>query len=436
MAYQLLRKLASDFTPNAGSNISFDVDHLKCDDYIVSAASVPRQFNSVALMSDGRLMTIAHKSNFYNWLRVFSVDLSTITNHQLSDNDNYQKMGMCLDGSDNVYVTTWVSPGHLKKYSNTGTLIWDYIADDTSYGKYHYTGGCYYYDNRIFSSNYYGYWLYINDLDGNLLHEINVYSESGNLISKPRAVFVDSTGIYVVGEYGRIAKWNVTTYAFIENIGNPLPFMLRTAQEVAIRKLSSGNWIVSDGGVANTYGSCGYYLLDSNFEAIRKLTFNTYDTVNDAKKGGLRGTSMSYTSPAVDETNKFLYLASAGAGGGESSKLIKLNTKDSSERYSTYQHDFGSSINIKRLNLNALYDNRDESWKSMRLWYQLDSGGYNEVDLKNPELDINGQVLDLKLGMTSYGFLRNWPEFYSLDILYDDNVPPENYPKKLDVRAI
>ena len=401
MSLKLLRKSAIDFTPNAGSNISFDTDHLKCDDYVMG--DVPLNAICLGRRTDGHFRCATSS----NWSLVykFGSDLSYLGQTTLQNVLAGWTEGMCIDDENKIWIVHNAAATAIQRYNDDGTLFGNYGSFSYGRGPFYYSGNdhIYFGQHGIASATEMA-------KDGTVIH-----TEAG--INTAKEVYVDSNGIYVSMLDGIMhydLSWN-----YIEKIqyqsGDFPPNHCRYSIKGFRPKGESNLLIIGDAG----YSMVG--MMEITKEATPSLVRILAEIENS--NPGMGGLSYDYNifpnSLLIDDDEKVCYVADQ-----VDKKIIKYDLRDASERYATMEYDFGSSVNIKRLNINALYDNRDESWKSMRLWYQLNAGGYNEVDLKNPVLDINGQILGLKVGMTSYGFTRNWPELYSIDIVYDDGQTP------------
>jgi len=419
---KLLRKSAIDFTPNAGSNISFDTDHLKCDDYLISDKADDVAGRGMARRTDGAFRMVNNGWNLSKYNSLLEYDGNLV----LLNSAGGWVMGITIDDDNNIWIGHWASPSVLQKYDDAG--------NNTDYALGGILGRC-----KGLYFNPTDSYIYFSDVTN---HQIHVIDKNGNLIQTKvpnqtysMATFIDDTGIYT-HEYYRLQKYDLS-FNFVETIlntsaGTPTIPGWCCYYMAGLVRMSNGHFVARTGD-SNNFDVL--VELDSSGQYVRTLSVwgRTYP-----EKGEIAFDYNVWPNALIMSSDqKTLWVMSQYANPTSSySRIIQMDIRTSSERYATMQHDFGSSVNITRLNINALYDNRDESWKSMRLWYQLDSGGYVEVDIKNPVLDINGQVLDLKVGMTSYGFLRNWPEFYSVDVVYEDNVPPPIYVQKLHSRAI
>ena len=418
MALQILRKTASDFTPAGGSNISFDVDHLKCDDYLIGAS-----FNSNILVS-------RNPSTGRIWMRIDGgapaavwyapADLSSWTQVNLSDGNIEFHSGLCADDEDNFYIVNNTAKD-MHKYNNAGILQWGGLF--TAYqGCFFYTG-----NNHIYACDLDNHRVREVDKNGNIIH-IHLLTGDNAWAQYPTSVFLDSNGIYINTRYGIIIydlSWNYQSFidtTFTATMPDRYAWYC-----AGLLRLSNGDFILRG---ADYGGHIMIQMLQLSSGGVLKRLTSIYG--ENPEKGEIKSDGSLRTGNTVcfGVTENNVYSCSY-----RNNYVVKIDIRNASQRYAEYQHDFGLSVNIQRLDVNALYDNRDESWKSMRLWYQLDGGGYVEVDMKDPLLAINGQVLDLKIGMTSYGFLRHWPEFYSIDIVYEDGLTPV-YIKKLDARAI
>jgi len=408
MSLKLLQKLASDFTPNAGSNISFDSDHLKCDDYLESVSvGVGTQHICRNLNNNEIYMRPGGGAPSAIWK--IAEDLSGAwTQINLSDGDATWCCGLGADDDGNFYKVSHNSV-NVKKYNNLGT--WQWTSAFSAYG------GCMYYagTNHVYICDRPNHRVREIDKNGAVIHDHLLTGDNASA-QLPEGIWVDSSGIYILTFYGLITydlSWNYQSWVALSNTAY---FTERwNWYGSTLLKRDSGSFIASAGAYA--YGGLdgGAFEFDDTGKLLKPLiAYGVNGNKGESKLGSSAGSNICFNA-----NSDGMYAVTQG-----SLTVILMDIRDSSERYATLSHDFGSSVNITRLNINALYDNRDESWKSMRLWYQIDGGGYVEVDLKNPLLDINGQVLDLKLGMTSYGFLRNWPELYSVDIIYDDGQTP------------
>jgi len=406
------RVSASDFTPSGGSRISFDTDHLKCDDTVLIAGL--NQCDNLAQRADGDFRAIRQTQD-----DIYKIphDLSGVSFVTLSDTDNNAKYGMCIDSNNDIYISFYTAK-YIKKYDDDGNWIWTQNAPNN-----HWFTGMFQYNDRIFVCEPYLLYIHEYDTSGNLIHSEFVNAHES--LQRPRSIFVDSTGIYANCN-SAIAKWDLSwNYDSKFGLADNDIFPISSANSMGIWRLSNGDFILASSGdaIADTASTANVFLVDSsNF----KRSLLNYRRTEDNRNTLYTRFWRSFNGHIVEETNSHLFILSQ-----KNSTLKRIDMREASERTATYQYDFGASVNVQRLNLNGLFDCRDVNWKNVRLLYQVDGGGYSEVDLKNPLLDVDGQVLDLKVGMTSYGFLRNWPKVYSVDIVYDDGTTAKvTYPLK------
>jgi len=410
---QILNKTASQFSIDGASLLELSAGKIIPSDFTVSTGKIYGSVMSHTIKANGDFFLTT--ATFADRLYTIPLDLSAESYVTFSDNDPNAKYGMTIDDDGNIYISCFLNNGFIKKYQPDGTHLWTYNASGSVAGKYYYGAGIHFYDNRIFSTSIYNHTLFVNDKDGNLIQEINV-TTGGTGLTRPRAVFVDDSGIYVVCNNGKVGKYNVSTYAFIE-VKN-LPADIYTGDDVGIIRLSDGNFIIQNG--LNSLYSFPFMLVDSNLESVDELTFTTQDPINNAVKGGIYRSAFTYCPILLNESNKTIWYTSFW---NDNFYLIKATMKIADDRFATLQHDFGSSITLEKVIPFLEVDNR-KTEQQFKLWLQYDDGGYNLIDLTSlSNLNQSVKKLDIKIGLTDWRFInRNNPEFFGVAIRYNDGL--------------
>ncbi len=419
MPLQIKRVAASDFTIAGSADLSLVGAEIVPDDYVVGSQTLfnNASWKSVCERSDGAL----RMSGYYkNKITKMPATLDSFSLTDLSDADNHTKHGMCLDDENYIYLSCYLNPGHVKKYADNGTLQWTYTGTGSTPGNVYYAGGVAFYNNLIFIADIHNSYIHIINKSGSFVAEINC-GAGGSTLIRPRSVWVDSDGIWVCGEYGRMTRWNSSSYAFIENL-NPVPLGFVGAQEDKIRRLTDGTFIIGHTRDYRYDSQC-IYLIDSSQNVLAEIGHATRLPSTDSAIGGIHYGEQGYTPYCINETNKILFVANyVGFELANTVKIVKINMKDADERLASVQHDFGSPVTLERLSPIGKFDTRNTTYKQFRLWYQWDGGGYVEVDLQSTaDIDTLGTVLDVRIGLTDWRFpRRNDAAFKGVDIVYDD----------------
>ena len=414
---QVLTVGADEFSIFTGSRISLDGDHLKCDNYAFSD-SESVTIKSMVRRSDGGIRTISGA-----WqLGRFNSDLEHIDTKTFEDLESGWIWGLGIDDEDKLWVGTNQYPRDLQRYNDDGSLIGSY---DLGGGKGKWRG--------IYQNPADGY-IYACDLQN---HKIQVCTKAGVYVKTitpnktyPSCINFKGSNIFT-HEYLTIQKYD-SDFNFIESIVN-------SQTETTTIPQNAWRYYIK-GMVVNSDGHFLVYGMHDQFDILVELDSlgDFLRTIASWKRGesGKGLVACDYNqwcdTLVLSSDEKTLYVANqyAFVSGGNGT-IIAFDLRDCTERYATYQKDFGSSVPIERLHLNGLFDSRDTDWQNVRLWYQLDGEGWNEVDLTNPVINASGQVLDLKIGMQTYGFVRYWPKIYSVDIVYDDGTTAKvAYPLK------
>ncbi len=407
MALQLLRKSASDFIPNTGSNISLDGDHLKCDDYLYSEQYLTwNMWGGLARRSSDGDFRVITNSNFGNLIKI-KADLTAdgIFTFEPGTKGSGWTKGICIDDENFIYVGHHINDGVIQRYAEDGTWIWNFIGSQTvDYGN-----GLFYYPTNehiyVCSSN--NYYVYEIDKDGNEIHAEYTYDH--NSLFNPQSVWVDATGIYVACQ-GTIGiwdlSWNYIGYVDISDT-DVLPLRIFWYGKT-LRRKTNGNYLIY---ITSAYGISRFFELDSSGNILKVLALHGK---TDFEKGNI------WDDMSSDKFVLSLDEKTAWRADRYNRRIIAYNLKDASERLAICSHNFGSTVNIKRISIKARHDNRDSNLESLKFWYNIGAGDV-QVSLLDGSMDVECSNIILKVGLQNYGFTKNWPQFFYVDIEYEDN---------------
>ncbi len=394
---------ASDFAIDSGADISLNTDHLECDTYTVSALC-NTNVNAIARNPTTGRVWMRQAGGTPSQVWYIDSGLDSWTAVTLSDGDTSWCSGLAVDDDDNFYKVSH-NNHEVKKYNSSGTWQWT-STFAANKGGFFYTGDSHLYfcdwDNNIVREV---------DKDGAVITATTLTDDHASAI-RPSSVYVDSNGIYIIGYYG-IIRYNLAwVYQDFVDLTYTTTMPDRWSwYPGGLVKLSNGDYIIMNANHV-IYGFTSIIQIGSD-GTFKKRLAQYGDTEEKGEwygSGTFNGGNTMCFGADTDEIFMATHI---------NKKIAVLNLKDASERYAIAQYDSGSAST----NFYAIYpygllaDNRNSTWKQMRFWWQIDSGGYTELDLTSPVIDQTGQVLDVKMGMTTYGFASDdWPEFYGVDV--------------------